>query len=155
MAMSGGQGEGDKREQERETLLSLLDIIIPPSEDGRLPGADAVGFIEYMYKENLDAWIMAGVQSIHEEALGRYGAAFHNLEESLKMRIIEALRTRLFRFFSQLTMAVIKCYYQDDRVLLAIGAEPRAPFPLGFSLPDGDLTLLDEVYERGKIYRDV
>jgi len=147
--------ENDEVVQVRETLLALLNIIIPPSEDGRIPGAVDVGFIEYMYKEHIDEWIIAGLQKIQKEALSRYAAAFHTIETPQQMQIIEALRSRLFRFFTQLTIEVIKIYYQDDRVLLAIGAEPRAPFPLGYSLMDGDLSLLGEVYERGKIYRDV
>jgi len=33
--------------------------------------------------------------------------------------------------------------------------EPRPPFPKGFTIEEGDWTLLDPVRRRGKLYRDV
>ena len=49
---------------------------------------------------------------------------------------------------------VARCYYRDDRVLTAIGVEPRPPFPKGYEVPQGDWSLLDPVRARGPIYRD-
>ena len=49
---------------------------------------------------------------------------------------------------------VMQCYYRDDRVMRAIGMEPRAPFPLGFELEQGDWEMLEPVQRRGKIWRD-
>ena len=39
--------------------------------------------------------------------------------------------------------------------MASIGMEPRAPFPNGFDVQQGDWSLLDPVRARGKIYRDV
>jgi hypothetical protein len=47
-----------------------------------------------------------------------------------------------------------RCYYRDDRVMRAIGMEVRAPYPLGFKVEQGDLSLLEPVRLRGKKYRD-
>jgi hypothetical protein len=52
-----------------------------------------------------------------------------------------------------LSMIVAQCYYRDDRVMRAIGMEPRPPFPKGFQVQAGDLSLLDAVKARGPIYR--
>ena len=51
--------------------------------------------------------------------------------------------------------AVLQCYYRDDRVLSALGLEPRAPFPKGHALPSGDWSLLDVVRQRPRMWRDV
>jgi hypothetical protein len=40
---------------------------------------------------------------------------------------------------------VLSAYYRDDRVLLAVGHEARAPFPKGHVLEQGDWSLLDPV----------
>jgi hypothetical protein len=40
-------------------------------------------------------------------------------------------------------------------VLEAIGMEARAPFPKGFEVEPGDLSLLDPVRRRGRVYREV
>ena len=49
------------------------------------------------------------------------------------------------------TRIVLQCYYRDDRVMISLGMEPRAPFPKGHELPQGDWFLLDPVRARGKI----
>jgi len=45
-------------------------------------------------------------------------------------------------------------YYRDDRVLRSIGHEPRAPFPKGNVLEQGDWSLLDVVRARPQFWRD-
>ena len=45
-------------------------------------------------------------------------------------------------------------YYEQPSVLLALGLEPRPPHPLGHTLEPGDLSLLDPVRRRPKLYRD-
>jgi hypothetical protein len=37
----------------------------------------------------------------------------------------------------------------------AIGLEPRPPFPFGRAVIDGDLSLLEQVYEREPLYRAI
>ncbi len=54
-----------------------------------------------------------------------------------------------------LVNCAVQCYYRDDRVLTAVGAEPRAPHPDGFEVEAGDWSLLDPVRARGTIYREV
>ena len=51
--------------------------------------------------------------------------------------------------------AVLQCYYRDDRVMRALGIEPRAPFPKGRVLEQGDWSLLDAVRGRPRMWRDV
>ena len=46
-----------------------------------------------------------------------------------------------------------QCYYRDDRVMTSLGMAPRAPFPSGYEVEQGDWSLLDPVRERGEIYR--
>jgi len=44
--------------------------------------------------------------------------------------------------------------YRDDRVLLALGMEARPPFPHGYTLEQGDWSLLDAVRKRLPFWRD-
>ena len=144
----------DLNEEHERTLIALLNLIIPPSEYGKMPGAADVGFFAYMHNENLFPWIREGLLSIVEESHNKYGQEFSALSVSKQMELIDRLRRRVFRFFSRLTSQVIQCYYQHDQVLKLIGLEARAPFPEGYLVDEGDLTLLEPVYERGKLYRD-
>ena len=54
-----------------------------------------------------------------------------------------------------LVALTVQCYYRDDRVLEALGEEPRAPFPTGHDLEEDDWSLLEPVRSRGPIYRRV
>lgn len=49
---------------------------------------------------------------------------------------------------------VVGAYYRDDRVLLALKQEARAPFPKGYTLEQGDWSLLDAVRNRPALWRD-
>ena len=49
---------------------------------------------------------------------------------------------------------ILGAYYRDDRVLLALGMEARAPFPKGYVLEQGDWSLLEAVRHRKPFWRD-
>ena len=141
------------KEQE-QTLSALLNLIIPASEDGTMPGAATVGFLPYIRNENLLPWIQDTLTNIIEESHGQYNQTFWALSTSDQNKLINTLRQRFPQSFTRLTTHVIQCYYQNDDVLEAVGLPARPPFPNGYRLEAGDLTLLESVYLRGKIYRD-
>ena len=141
-------------EEQKRTLNVLLNLFIPPSEDGKMPGAADVGFLAYILNENILPWIREGLINIIEESHNKYSQEFSSLSGSEQTQLIDKLRRRFLQFFNHLTTQVIQCYYQHDDVLEAIALEARPPFPQGYLLEEGDLTLLEPVYLRGKIYRD-
>lgn len=49
---------------------------------------------------------------------------------------------------------MLAAYYRDDRVLLALGHEARAPFPKGHVVEQGDRSLLEPVRRRAPFWRD-
>ena len=49
---------------------------------------------------------------------------------------------------------ILGAYYRDDRVLLALGHEARAPFPKGYEVEQGDWSLLEAVKHRPAFWRD-
>lgn len=53
-----------------------------------------------------------------------------------------------------LGQAILAAYYRDDRVLMALGHEARAPFPQGHVIEQGDWSLLDIVKRRPPLWRD-
>ena len=38
-------------EEQEQTLIAILNLIIPPSEDGKMPGAADIGFLAYIHNE--------------------------------------------------------------------------------------------------------
>ena len=135
--------------RQRQDLRAIAAMIIPPSEEYRVPGAD---------DEIIQADILA--------TLGRdtrpVVAAFDHLARLVGMPLADleaAARDGVAQQFrssggaATLVRVVLQCYYRDDRVLRSLGLELRAPFPRGYVLPDGDWSLLDPVKARGGALR--
>ena len=119
-----------------------------------MPGANDIGFFSYMHNENILLFIQEGLIRIIDESHNHYSREFSALSVAEQSELVNGLKRILFRFFNNLTTQVVQCYYQHDDILKAIGLDARPPFPKGYLLEEGDLTLLEPVYLRGKIYRD-
>ena len=141
------------KEQNR-ALTSLLNLIIPASEDGKMPGASDIGFIDYINNEKLLLLIQEGLIRIIDESNNQYGLEFSALSGAEQLVIVNGLKRELFRFFTDLTTQVVQCYYQHDDILKTIGLDARPPFPKGYDIEEGDIFLLEPVFLRGKIYLD-
>jgi len=141
---------------QRATLDIVLDMIVPPSADGRMPGAAEVGVPAYLYAEAPDALpvLCQELDELDRRSRERFARGFAALEQHERKSLIDAMRAREPSFMSRLAMETLACYYQHDRVLEGLGMEARPPYPKGYQVVEGDLSLLEPVRARGKIYRD-
>ena len=141
---------------QRETLRVLLGMIVPPSADGRMPGAAQMAALARHVAEAATSLPALGehLDALDREAMTRYGAAFPAVDEAGRLTLLEELRGRDPMTLDQLALETLTCYYQQDRVLEGLGMEARPPFPKGYQVEQGDLALLDPVIARGRIYRE-
>ena len=141
---------------QRATLDIALNLIVPPSADGRMPGAAEVGVPAYLYAEAPDALpvLCQELDELDRRSRERFARGFAALEQHERKSLIDAMRAREPSFMSRLAMETLACYYQHDRVLEGLGMEARPPYPKGYQVVQGDLSLLEPVRARGKIYRD-
>lgn len=140
-------------DEERQSLSALLDLIIPASEILRMPSAGSIDFIIFVEKRGLLTQINELLQKINLLSLEEYDIHFYLLNASQILHVIDIVKSKYFRLFHQVLTHVVTCYYQHADVLEALGLN-QAPFPDGNNLNEGDLSLLEPVYERGKIYRE-
>lgn len=144
----------DLTTEERHALACVLDAIIPPSADGRMPGAGAVGIATHVEGvlrtlPELHAMVVEGLHDLDTQARAQHDRPFVELGEAERAALVA-----MQGFGYALVPHAYVGYYQHDRVLEAIGMEPRPPHPEGYALPPSDLTLLDPVKARGARYRD-
>jgi hypothetical protein len=138
--------------KQRATLARVLDEIVPPSDDGRLPGAGALGLAAAV-EEHLQR--TPGAVAALAQALDALGAAgFPALAGPARTRALHDFAATRPSFVPSLLAPTYVRYYQEPRVLAALGLEPRPPHPKGHVLEPGELGLLEAVRRRGKIYRD-
>ena len=145
---------------EERTLSSVLDEIIPPRSDGRLPGAGELGlarYIEHAVQQTpeLGPAIAQGLAALDDLA-GRRGArGFTALPGQDKLEVLNEIARTKPGFLPGLIFHTYAGYYQNGRVVEALGLEPRPPHPEGYEMEPSDLTLLDGVRQRRKLYREV
>ena len=143
-------------DDQRRVLAIVLDLIIPASEDGRRPSAadvDVLGYIRETESHTLDG-LRAELDQLDAEAFESQGEAFASLDPATRKALVDAVREREPHFLRALAMQTVTCYYRDDRVLEAIDVGARPPFPQGYEVPSGDLSLLEPVRRRGQVYRE-
>lgn len=137
---------------QRETLRVIVAAMIPASENLHLPGADDPAiFNDILASAGRDTKALAdALTMLHSTVSGDLSA----LRSAGPGTVLERFRTENPGIAAMFELAISQCYYRDDRVMRAIGMEPRAPYPKGYAIEEGDWSLLDPVRARGRIYRD-
>jgi hypothetical protein len=142
---------------EQATLKIVADMLIPASEEYQIPGAsDAIIFADIL----ATAAVEAGATSAVLTALGtlaqsHYKEDFSRLSAKLQNDTLQAYGENHPDEFALLLAMTCACYYRDDRVMRSLDMEVRAPFPQGFTVEQGDWSLLDPVKNRPEMYRRV
>ena len=144
---------------ELRTLACVLDLLIPRSADGRLPGAGELGLAARIERvaqgePGLRAALAAGITALDELARRHSGADFRALADSDRLALLKEVAAAQPGFLPGLIFHTYVGYYQEGRVLEGLGLDPRPPFPTGHALEPFDATLLEPARRRGKLYRD-
>jgi len=135
--------------EERDIFRRLIGIMIPADPETALPSADDPLILEDCIASlGRDA---AAIRILLAELM-RIG--FLDLPADQAEHRAMALLGDSRAEVQALSRVVVAAYYRDDRVMLAYGREPRAPFPKGHILPQGDWALLDVVKQKEPFWRD-
>ena len=139
-------------------LSQVLDRIVPAHGD--FPGAGGLvvaGYIEGVVGESAESrrLFADGLSQIESGCQTRHGVGFTKLPDDQRDEVLRQVETNAPRFFSELVQHTYSGYYTRPEIIELIGLEPRPPQPLGYRLEPGDLSLLENVRKRGKVYREV
>ena len=131
---------------QRDDLRIVAGMIIPASTEYAVPGADdaaiqtdilaTLGRDTDMVREALDHLARLASRPLAE------------LDNARREAVAKEFRATGGNPAATLVRVVLQCYYRDDRVLRSLGLELRAPFPKGYTLEQGDWSLLDPVKAR-------
>lgn len=124
-------------------LRRITGIMIPADETYGVPGADDSAIFDDLLstlgRDLPDVCI--ALQQLAVLAGGPYSSLPPARAEQLAA-IFLATNTPEVATLGRL---ILQCYYRDERVLHALGVDPRPPFPRGHTLEQGDWMLLDAV----------
>jgi hypothetical protein len=148
-------------DNDAETGLSAAEIrhlgdiagtMIPESAALGVPGADDPAILADIVKSaGRDLPLLR--QALAAVAAKSAGA-FAGLDRDAREALINDYTAGGGVAAATLGRVIVSAYYRDDRVLLALGLEARAPFPKGHALEQGDWSLLDAVRRRAPFWRD-
>lgn len=132
-----------------DLLDAILDTLIPPGDDGRMPSAGSLGIADTVREQTRAAKDVVAAGLTAAEAAG-----FVQLDLAGRVAVLRELESSQPAFVPTLYLPTCAAYYQHPKVLVGLGLEPRPPHPKGYDLEPGDLQALERVRARGKLYRD-
>lgn len=140
---------------ERAVLNRLLDLMIPASPDGPMPSAGALDLYAERGRlpETTIETLREGLCALSRLARERCGSDFPDLDRVRAMALVDEFRGLAPAFFAVFVTQSAGRYYQHDRVVRALGLEPRPPWPEGNKVVEGDWSLLEPVSARQPLYR--
>jgi hypothetical protein len=136
---------------QRDNLRTVAAMIIPVSDEYKVPGADDPAIqADMLATLGRDT---ALVRQALDHLARLAGQPLAELEPAKREVIANEFRATGGAAAATLVRVVLQCYYRDDRVLRSLGLELRAPFPKGYTLEQGDWSLLDPVKARSGTLR--
>ena len=138
-----------------DLMKALLDLVIPPSASGDLPGAGSLGLADPVVTllqadPMIGPLVKAGVQALQEAALSQHPDGLPGMTAQAGTQLIETQIAAHPALVMGLLRYLYPAYYQQPRVLEAIGEPPRPPFPEGFDVEATDAELLEKLQARRK-----
>src|SRR5712672_1712486 len=136
---------------QRNDLRTVAALIIPASTEYVVPGADDAAIQADILKTlGRDT---EGVRAALDHLARLAGKPLAELDTARRDAVAKEFRASGGAAAATLVRVVLQCYYRDDRVLRSLGLELRAPFPKGYTLEQGDWSLLDPVRARAGTLR--
>ena len=137
---------------QRDDLRTVAAMIIPASEQHKVPGADDTAIQADILNTLGRDTDMMRVALDHLARLA--GKPLADLDSARRDKVAKEFRATGGAAAATLVRVVLQCYYRDDRVVRSLGIEPVAPFPGGRQLEQGNWSLLDAVRGRPPLWRD-
>jgi hypothetical protein len=138
---------------QRDDLRVISAMMIPASAEYDVPGAD-----DPIIQADILATLGRDTRSVvaaldHLAQLA--GKPLAALDDATREAVAREFRAAGGVAAATLIRVVLQCYYRDDRVLRSLNLELRPPFPKGYTLEQGDWSLLDPVKARPPMWRKV
>ena len=128
---------------QRDDLRTIAAMIVPASDEYKVPGADDPAIqADMLATLGRDTALM---QQALDHLARLAGKPLADLDQARRDAVAREFRASGGAPAATLVRVVLQCYYRDDRVLRSLGLELRAPFPKGYTLEQGDWSLLDPV----------
>ena len=133
----------------------LLNTIFP--EDNKLgtPGLANLNFFDYIKKYNKvdTAFNLLEVSQLFAQE--EFSKDLSELDSNELNQLFKITKRKEFKLFNDFTVLCTECFYNSPKIREKLQIPLVAPFPDGNNVDDIDFTMLEKVYLKGKIFREV
>ncbi len=138
-----------------QNLDALVNLMIPGDSHRNLPSGSYVDLEVILQMENkLETAILLAEQFseiVHE----KLNKTLVQLTVGEFDEICRGFRTQIDPILKAIGPSLLKAYYTDPNVQEAIGNGDTPPFPNGRNIYAGNIELLEPVFNRGLVYRNI
>jgi hypothetical protein len=144
---------------ERASVEALIDALLPPSPDGRLPAASQLGVADFLARRaaelaDFGPQLALCLAKLAELASAR-NAAFADLGPEARNELVQAIASAEPTAFAAVQRQTYMGYYTDPAIPALFSFPNRPPQPLGHKQPPDEIeALLSPVRARGRRYRE-
>lgn len=136
-------------------LQVIIDAMLPGDPELGMPCASSIDFEAYLERHDLVGVAHEFVRMLDKVCGDKFSLSFVDLDPEQRMLAVNACKLVNVKVFSAMVGHLLRAYYTSPLVLGRIGAGSVPPFPQGNSLPQDDWSILEPVYERGQVYREI
>lgn len=129
-------------------LVALLNLLIPPDPVRGLPGGSGVGFCPGPLADEC-------LKVLENASREKFGMQFWALKDEEKSSLLSGITRAQKTWFLRLLKQLVEHYYLQPIVAAQREGGGRPPFPDGYHVEEGDLMLLEPVFSRGKIFKEL
>lgn len=138
-----------------QNLDALVNLMIPGDSDRNLPCGSDVDLKVILEMENKLQTVVLLAERFSEIAHEKLSKSLAQLSVGEFDEICRSFRTQIEPIFKVIGPLLLRAYYTDPKVQDALGIGKAPPFPNGRSVYAGNLELLEPVYNRGLVYRNI
>ena len=138
-------------------VAEVLNRIIPADEKLLGAGEIAVDYLDEVVggSPRLKRVFSHGLSRIEVGAYRLYSQDFLSLTAERMDAVLRQVEADEGEFFDLLVRQTYNGYYTDPRIVELLGLEVRPPQPLGHRVDQGNITLIENVKNRGIAFREL
>jgi len=136
-------------------ISQFLDVILPGDASLGAPPASKLNIQDSFKQQKLEQQMEELITFLESLSLVKFNMTLTELETEQYLLCVELAKRKKVRLVSHLILHCLKVYYTHPQVLSSLSAGSIPPFPNGNSIENDDWSILEDVFERGPIFRDV
>ncbi len=137
-----------------EKFVNILsNIIIPGDKNKGIIYGSEVNFINFLEKNNKLTLVYDYQKEIENSLKDDKNLDFNSISDEVIHNTILKTKRKNFRILNEIAVLLCECYYSNINALEKLSLPTKPPFPDGNYIQDFDLSILEVVFNRGRIYK--